>query len=79
MRAAEIEANGKMFLTQNYLVFSSKDQATREAYPFYRITSVNQEKSGLFSTGISVEMDNEKVGAFLDLPLTLSRQTDPVH
>ena len=57
----EVEASGKIFISQNYLLFVSKDQTILEALPFYRVTGIEQQKVGLLSTGIIVNCDTDTV------------------
>merc|ERR1712137_1127788 len=55
-------ASGKIFITQNYVLFASSDNSVLESIPFFRISSVIHQKSIIsLLGGIILDMDSGQV------------------
>jgi len=52
---------GRLFITQNYMLFLSKDQQIRDSMAFYRVSGITREKTTLVIPAIGVELDTGKV------------------
>jgi len=52
---------GRLFITQNYMLFLSKDQQVKDSMAFYRVVGITKEKASLVIPAIGVELDTGKI------------------
>jgi len=52
---------GRLFITQNYMLFLSKDQQIKDSMAFYRVSGITREKTTLVIPAIGVELDTGKI------------------
>lgn len=52
---------GRIYITQNYMLFVSKDLQVKDSMAFYRVNGITREKTSLVIPAIGVDLDTGKI------------------